>query len=350
MADFAVRATIVTSLGDPTAATCVTRGRKGCPPASWAGTKPVGQDVFSRRRSLNTLAALVAGIGAGCSSTLLAQSRQILQPVFSLGGTKLVRRMDLGGGFAADAQGTFTPFVFPVAVAAFLNDVYIADAGKSRLYRLNRNFDAMIAMPDVRVGPTTRLQTGPDGSIYVLNTQASETRRYARGGQAQPSLRPRLASSRYTDFTVDAASGKGYAIDSAHLVVDEIHALGLLSTDAHQVPGSGPITANGRSLFIASAGCACVTEWTRGRLGRRFGAGKLHQPRSIAIVDQNLYGLSGFDRSIARAHEKGVESFLPGAMGLLMPESLASSGGLLYVADGAGRKLSAFRPKPGKSL
>lgn len=308
------------------------------------------RDAGSRRRLLKAGAGLLAGFsaggigafgGAGAATGDARLTR--LEPLFSISGARLIQRMDIAGNVVSNGFGAPVPLMFPVAVAASFNDIYIADAGAARLYRYDQAFDAMAVMPEVRVGLATRLQTGADGSIYVLDPFASEILRYTRGGRQLPSMRPRQAASRYTSFTIDPLTGKVYAVDSAHLVIDEIQPLGQIATEYQRLDEAGPIATEGRGLYVGSARCGCVIEWLRGRQGRRFGAGKLRLPLALAIDGPNLYALDGADRSVALVHENGVETLAPATLNMLMPESLAVANGKLLVADGAGRRVTVFR-------
>lgn len=306
--------------------------------------RPVVRDAGSRRRLLKATAGFLAALCAGLAIGADARRRAILEPLFSITGARIITRTDIAGGAAPNAIGAHVPLVFPVAVAVSFNDIYIADAGASRLYRYDRALDAMAVMPDARITQATRLQTGPDGSIYVLDPFASEIRRYTRGGRPLPSLRPRQATSRYGSFALDPLTGKAYAVDSAHLVIDEIQPLGQISIPFQRLDESGPIAADGRAVFLASARCGCVVEWIQGRQGRRYGAGKLRQPLSIAIDKGRVFALDGFDRSVSFVHEEGIESMTPAELGMLTPESIAAGAGMILVADGAGRRVTAFRP------
>lgn len=298
----------------------------------------------SRRRLLQAGAGLLAALCTGCAGAAPRRSAAPLEPLFAIAGARLVTRVDIGGNAMPGDVGQYVPLVFPVAAAASFNDIYIADAGVSRLYRYDRALDAMAVMPEPRIGAATRLQTGPDGSIYVLDTFASEIRRYTRGGQPLPSLQPRLGTSRYAAFAVDPLNAKVYAVDSAHLTIDEIQPLGQLSIEYRRLGEAGPIAADGRGLFVADASCGCVVEWIEGRPGRRFGAGKLRRPLSLAVDDRRrIYAIDAFDRSIALVHEEGVESLSPASLGLLMPESISAAAGMILVADGAGHRVAAFR-------
>jgi hypothetical protein len=310
-----------------------------------ADMRPVVPGAGSRREALKAAAGLLAALCTGCTTAAVRRSDAILDPLFSITGARIITRMDVAGGAAPDAIGTHVPLVFPVAVAASFNDIYIADAGASRLYRYDRALDAMAVMPSVRVSQTTRLHAGPDGSIYILDPFASEINRYTRGGQQLPSLRPRQATSRYSSFALDPLTGKAYALDSAHLAIDEIQPMGQVSLEFQRLSEAGPIATDGRGIYIASASCGCVIEWIQGRAGRRFGAGKLRQPLSMAVDGPNVFVLDGFDRSVALVHEEGIETMSAAALGMLMPESLAAARGMIFIADGAGRRVTAFRTR-----
>lgn len=303
----------------------------------------MGPGAGSRRGVLKAAAGLLAALCTGCAAGVDRRGDAILEPLFSITGARIITRMDIAGGAMPDAIGPHVPLVFPVAVASSFNDIYIADAGAARLYRYDRALDAMAVMPTVRVSQGTKLQAGPDGSIYILDTFTSEIHRYTRGGQPLPSLHPRLATSRYSDFVVDATTGKAYALDSAHLVVDEIQPMGRISLDFQRLEEAGPLASDGRGLFVASARCGCVIEWIHGRQGRRFGAGKLRQPLSIVVDGPHMFVLDGFDRSVALVHEEGIETMSAADLGMLMPENLGVTHGMILIADGAGRRVTAFR-------
>ncbi len=310
--------------------------------------RPVDLAAGSRRGLFKAGVALLLALSlcsACVSSPVQRQSNGPLQPLFNIGGARLITRMDIAGGAAPDSLGPYVPLVFPVAVATSFNDIYIADAGAGRLYRYDRAMDAMAVIPEAQINASTRLQTGADGSIYVLDTFNSEIRRYSRGGQMLPAMRPRLITSRYSNFALDPMTGKAYVVDSAHLVIDEIQPLGQLSLEFLRVDEAGPIASNGRALFVTNARCGCIIEWLNGRAGRRFGAGKLHLPLSIAVDGPQVYAIAGTDRSINLVHEEGIDSIAPASLGLLLPESLTVGNGLLLVADGAGRRVAAFRSR-----
>lgn len=305
--------------------------------------KPVARDVISRRRWLKAalgLTPLVLGCAGGESAR--SQVRQPLQRIGGIQGGRLVGQTDSGGGPLHGAVGPFVSFMFPIAVAASVTDVFVADSVIGRIFRYDRAMETLSPLPGVGVGPGTRMQAGPDGSLYVLDAAGGEIRRYSRAGRQLQSLLPRLPTSRYSDFAIDPLTAGAYAVDFLNRGIDEIHPLGRVALHKMNAEQSGPLASDGRSLFIGDARCGCVVQWQDGRPVRRYGAGKLRLPKAIAVDGQHVYALDAFDRSVSLLYDGGADTMTPADLGLLAPESIAVSGGTLYVADGAGRGIGLY--------
>lgn len=296
--------------------------------------------MVSRRRWLTVAGALLAG--SGCAVAAPRRKDHWLTAGFGFNGARLITRMDSGGNAMPQDIGAWLPLQFPVAVAASLLDVYVADAGSAQLLRYDRALDAIAVMPTVRVTPTTRIRAGVDGSVYVLDNGIAEIRRYTRGGRPLPSLLPQRAAGQYLDFVIDQLSGRAYAVDSTYSSIDEIQPLGKIAIEFQRLDEPGPIASDGRSLFVASSRCGCVHQFIDGRVVRRYGAGKLRQPRALVHEGGQLWAIDGAERGIAMVHEEGVETITPASLGLLQPEGLAGSQGQLWIADSAGRRVAAF--------
>jgi hypothetical protein len=306
--------------------------------------KPAAPASSDRRRWIASALSLLAVLGAGCVPTPRRPDGPLI-PVFSLSGARLITRVNAAGGAVPADIGQYVPFAFPVAVAAVFNDIYIADAGQSRLFRYDRALDAMAVIPDSRIGFATRIQAGPDGTIYVLDPFHSVIRRYSRNGQLLSRIRPRLETGRYTEFAVEPLSGRLYAVDSAHLFIDEIQPMGTLAIPYQRLDSSGPIAADGRGVLIGDVGCACIAESIQGRAGRRFGEAQIRQPRAIAVDGKRIFALDGFENKLMLVHEPSVEAIANADLGLMAPTGLAAWGGMLFVADGAGRQVKVFRSR-----
>lgn len=306
--------------------------------------KPAALGVSSRRRWLKAAVLGLAPLAFGCAGSdgVRSQVRHPLQRVGGIVGGRLVSQTDAGGAPVPGGIGPIVSFVFPVAVAASSTDVFVADAGAGRIFRYDRALETITPLPGMGAGAGTRLQAGPDGSIYVLDAVAGEIRRYSRVGMPLPSLLPRIPTSRYSDFAIDPLTAMAYAVDFTNRAIDEIHPLGRVAQQKMRVEPPGPLASNGRSLFIGDFRCGCVVEWQNGRPVRSYGAGKLRQPKAIAVDGSHVYALDAFDRSVSLIFDGGAETMTPNDLGLLAPESLAAFSGLLYVADGAGRSIGIY--------
>lgn len=295
--------------------------------------------MVTRRQWLAAAGALTAGFAVAAPR----RRSEWLTPAFGFNGARLIRRMDAGGNPVPQDIGPWLPLTFPVAVAATPLDVYVVDAGSGQLLRYDRTLDAVAVMPGLRVTPTTRIQGGADGSIYVLEGGIGAIRRYTRGGQQLPSLLPQRAGIPYADFALDQLTGKAYAVDSAYSTIDEIQPLGNIAIEFQKVDEPGPIASDGQSLYIAGSRCGCVSQYLNGRLVRRFGAGKLRQPRALVHAGGLLWALDAAERGVLMVHEEGVEVLAPASLGLLQPEGIGGAAGQLWVADAAGRRVASFR-------
>lgn len=306
--------------------------------------KPAAPDVSNRRRWLKTSALVVASLATACAYGDARQppARLALQRVGGILGGRLVSQTDASGAPLPGSIGAATSFIFPVAVAVSTIDVFIADAGAGRIFRYDRALETLTPLPGMGAAPATRLQTGPDGSVYVLDAIAGEIRRYSRTGRPLPSLLPRIPTSRYSDFTIDPLTGIAYAVDFLNRGIDEIHPLGRVALHTMSIEQPGSLASNGRSLFVSDAACGCVVEWLNGRSIRRYDVGRLRQAKAIAVNNLHVYALDAFDRSVSVLYDGGADTMTPRDLDLLAPESIAVAGGLLYVADGAGRSIGIY--------
>lgn len=305
--------------------------------------------MVSRRRWLAAASAML--VDSGCSATAAPrrQSDHWLIAGVGFSGARRIKHMDAGGNVQPQDIGEWVPLIAPVALAPTQLDIYVADAGHARLLRYDRTLDALAVMPGVQVTPLTRLRGGGDGSVYVLNPGVAEIRRYTRGGQPLPALRPQRATSHYSDFVVDPLSGKAYVVDSAHLSIDEIRPLGNIALEFQALPQPGPIASDGRHLFVAGSRCGCVTEFGNGRALRTYGAGQLRQPRALEHQGGRLWAIDSGMPGVCLVHAEGVEVISPMSLGLLQADALGGTQGQLWIADAAGRRVGAFHINPRRS-
>lgn len=311
--------------------------------------KPAAPGAGSRRGFLLRGAALagalaaLATVGGGGTAIARVRAEHWLEPAFGITGATLTDKADGTGYPLPGGRETYLPFMFPVAVVASLGSIYVADAGHRRLFRYERNSGLMHALPGVRIAAGSLLRSSPDGTLYVLDAMRGEIQRYGVDGRPLPALHPRVPSSRYLDFAVDGSSGRVFAVDAMWSVVDQIEPLGRIALAHFDVPAAGPMAIFGDSLLVADAKCKCVSEWRGGRLVRQLAAGKIRLPKALVADAGEIYVLDGFDRSISRVFQGGLETIPAAELNLLAPDQISVSGGMMYVADGASRTVAAFR-------
>lgn len=310
--------------------------------------QPTAPDAGSRRALLRGAVAFACLTIVGCGGTPIrpaqAASRdRWLEPMYGVSGGRLTDRTDPTGLPLPGGSEAYVPFIFPVAVVASLGSIFIADAGHGRLFRYQQAGGMMAIVPGVRVNTSSRLRTGPAGAVFVLDAMQGEIRRYSMLGYPMPALHPRLPTSRYLDFDVDPLSGRVFASDPQMHVLDQLEPQGRIALGHLELDAAGPVAIAGNSVLIADFKCKCVNEWRDQRLIRQFAPGQIRLPKALVAADGEIYVLDGFDRSISRVHQGGLETLLARDLNLLAPEQISVSGGIMYVADGAGRSIAAFR-------
>ena len=315
--------------------------------------KPVDRVAGKRRDFLRRALISIGGVAAGaCSgrdivvSDPVARRNTWLTPVFSLTGARLTNRTDQMAGPIPGGSETYVSLLFPVSVSAVFGQLYIADAGHGKLFRLNPASGLMSVMPDIRINAKSRVRTGGGGEFYVLDGILGTIRRYSLFGAALPPLQPSQPISHYADFDVDSLSGRVFASDSLTLLLDRIEPVGQVAIAYSRGDAAGPVAVDRGRLFTADASCRCVTEWAGQRRIRRFAAGLLERPTSLAASGGEVYVVDGGDRSISRVSEAGLEKIAAEALGLRFPEQIDVTDGMMYVADGQGRTVAGFRIRP----
>ncbi len=224
-------------------------------------------------------------------------------------------------------------------------DIYLLDSGHKIRHNLTRN-DSLdtqaVWSPD---GRYIVFQSRRDGGrwLYVMDANGGEIRRHSMHGAPVQVMHPRLPTNRYLAFAVEAATGRVFAVDSVHKMVDQIEPRGRVAVSYLELDMSGPIAVDGPLLWVADAECGCVKEWRNGQLVRRLASGKLRQPLGLEAERGEVYVLDGFDRSISRVFEGGLETVLPAELNLVSPQHISISNGIMHVADGPGRSVAVFR-------
>jgi hypothetical protein len=352
-ADSAVPATTAMSLGLPTSAIYAIPASADFLQEYMVAMKPAVPAVGSRRQALCKGLALAAGVAVGaCGGGVPAvpahgeRRESWLDLTFSISGGRLTNRIDPTGMPMPGGNETQLPFMFPVAVVASLGALFVADAGYGKLFRYQQVGGLIAAVPGIRINANSRVRVGPSGEIYVLDGTLGNIRRYSLLGQPVSLLQSRLPMSHYADFDVDPRSGRVFASDALTLLLDQIEPVGQVAMAYSQASSAGPLALDGGVLYTADLRCRCVNEWRDRRIYRELAKGLIDQPKALVASGGEIYVLDGADRSISRVSDGGLEKLLPMALGLVAPEQFSVSDGMMYVADGVGRTVAAFRIRP----
>lgn len=297
--------------------------------------------------------ALCGSLLSGCmqatqKSPLSAGGTGVLTPLQTLPGARLQLKTGPAGMPVPEiGSGSFTFFVFPVAVAASPFEMYIADAGAGRLYHYDPMLDAMSVVPGVVVTLQTRLALGPDASVYVASPGRSPARRYDRTGRLLQEIDPGLGAARYDEMAIDRVSGMIYGLDRVFGRVEEVHPLGRSATllAAELLPESPlAIAWDDHRLYLAGEHCGCVVAISLLQRTRTMIAQGFRRPSAIAASDGWLAVLDTGERKLSLFYHGQLRGEATAeSLRLVDPQGIALSGGVLYVADATGRRLAVFR-------
>ncbi len=308
--------------------------------------RPVVRVAGSRRRFVQRTAALAVGVAVAACGDPVRHKREVatwLEPLHGFYGGLLTDRMDPTGTPLPGGNETSFSFLAPEGVVSVLGSLFVADAGYGRVFRLDRGTGLMAAVPGLRIASGTKLRAGLDGTLYVLDPLGAEIRRVSLHGVSLPAMHARLPTSRYLDFVVEGATGRVFAVDGVHKLIDRIEPVGRVALDILEIDAAGPIALQDGSVLLADNRCACVNEFREGKLVRRLGQGLIRQAADLVVDRGEIYLLDAFDRSISRVNEGGLESIFPAQLDLISPKQIFVSNGIMHVADPAKRAVSLYR-------
>lgn len=313
--------------------------------------------------SLAVLAASFALLGCSPASSSLKQDAAAQPPhsalslANSITGGWLATRIDANGMPFPNSLNKFQPLIFPTALAVYAQDLYIADAGANRIYRYDKDLQALIPLPRTTATTATRLQAAADRSLYILDPARSVITRLSRGGEVLRTLNPVLATSRFNEFVVDEHLTRIYANDQLNQQLFMLHPMGgsgipVVWPEADTVRVLGALALGRETLYAIDAASASVLAFTReGRLLGQVGQGSLKQPHALAVDRYNrLYVADRFQR-VMKVFETGHDAvtYEYGRLGVTEITALALEHDLLYIADGPGAKVLVFNTGPGSS-
>jgi streptogramin lyase len=285
-----------------------------------------------------------------------ANAARSLAPLSTLHGARLAARVDPTGQPRLDAPLRFVAFARPMALAAAGDDLYIADIGRQKVYRVDLASQVMVEFPVPTVHAGTRMRLAADRSVYVLDPGTNTIVRYARGGQRLQVLADRFSLPQPLDFVVDERRGRIVASDRTFQQLVAFHPAGSFSQalawpqqDRAHVLSLGVMALDETTLYLADPACACLHRYApdSGRVDS-FGHDRIISPSALA-VDRwgTLYVVDdhGASLKIFRGDEL-VETIPAGSLGVASIAAIAADEQRLHIADGGMARVASFNIRP----
>ena len=281
-----------------------------------------------------------------------AQAQELLVPWQTVtGGLLAAGGVDANGFPLPGAMQGYAALVFPSALAARGDDLYIADSGARKLYRFDAAFQLMIQVPGVEAMPWTRMQVGPDQSLYVLDAARASILHYTRGMQPLQTLGDPSVTASLDGFVVDGLLGRIVASDRLGQRLVMFNPLGgaawpMEHAGEGEFTSLGALTGAGRALYAIDSVCTCIVSLDEtGRILVRIGKGELAQPQALAADRHgHIFVADAADRTL-KVFLRGdlAASYSTHKLGLIEISALAVDEDTLYIADGPGARVLSFR-------
>lgn len=316
------------------------------------------------RRAL--LAAALAGpVLAGCAvqdGAPGADARRpapspLLSPLLALSGARLAPAADRAGTPLPRAGAApLVPFIQPTAAAALGNDLYVADGGAGKVFRLDLALEVMVAVESVPAVPGVRLAAGADFSLYVLDPTRRRVVRLGRDGRMLTAFADEQNLGRPVAFAVDEARGQVLVADALYRQLVAFHPLGggnrvipLRGDERHRVMSIAAIALAREAIHISDPSCRCVAVASLdGTVSSTYGHQRIGQPGPIAADRHGrVFVADLFDASIkVFAAGRLIDDIPAAALGVREVRDLSVSESRLVVADGAGARVVVLRIAP----
>lgn len=277
--------------------------------------------------------------------------RKLLTPLQTITGGRQAAAMDVTGTPKPGALRGFVNFITPSALAVRGPDLYVADMGARKLYRLDAMQQVLSVVPGVNAAPRMRLQVATDLSLYVLDPDHAAIQHFTRGGRLLQTFTDPALAMNLTNFVLDEGAGRIIASDQLNQRLLRLPLAGhIVSTLPHAEVGAykalGALARSGEDLYVLDSACVCIVRVdAEGRVLERFGYGALTQPQAMVADRYGRVFISDiFDRSL-KVFLRGelVARFEPHQLNIVNISAMALDENVLYIADGPGSRVVAFR-------
>lgn len=284
----------------------------------------------------------------------LTAGKMLLTPMQSIRGGRLAASMDATGTPNPGSLRGFMNFISPAALAVRGADLYVADMGARKLYRLDTMQQALSVVPKVSVSPRMQLQVASDLSLYILEPDHAAIHHLTRGGRLLQTFTDAAITMHLTHFVLDEGLGRIIASDQLNQRLLRLPLAGrivsvLPDAEVGTFHAVGAVASVGEELYALDAACVCIVQLNAdGRVQQRFGYGALTQPHAM-VADRHgrLFVADAFDREL-KVFLRGelIARYAPHQLNVVNISALAMGEGLLYVADGPGSRVVVFRVQP----
>lgn len=264
------------------------------------------------------------------------------------------------GQLPRPGTGMFVKLVAPTAIALRGPDLLVADAGTSRVWRIDPAFNHASGIAGAPVTPLTALTLGSDLSAWVLDAGARQVLRFARDGRLLQTYR--IAAALPSPVALALADG-----GATLLVADGMGAqwgeqrsptgLGVVIAPRAADGGAGTRISGvdamalvGDDLLVLDRLAAAVHRVARdGRVLATLGRGELVQPNALAVDrDGRIFVVDGGQRALIVLREgTPARRFDAAALGLQRIGGVAVDERVLALSDPLLGQVALFLIAPG---
>jgi DNA-binding beta-propeller fold protein YncE len=257
----------------------------------------------------------------------------------------IARRPDFSGNLQ---------WISPAAVAARGNYVFVADAGRRKIFRYDTAQQSMTVLSDYASGAMGNIAVASDLSLYVADIASQKVLHFSVDGRLLRSFDNPLEIARPIAVLVDASNGEVLVADSLRNHVVVFNSLGrVLSVLRSDESRSTEAMASGPDglYLVDRVGRKIVVIARDGRHRYTLGSDILKMPGVVAVDRFNRVFVSdSFDNTIKVFEDGKLLSSFAGGGGV--PPSFNRITGLwleqnmLYVADSVHARIQIFRIAP----
>ncbi len=269
---------------------------------------------------------------------------------------------NLGSGSRMNGQSMprHVYFLYPKAIAAHANELFIFDAGHGTIFRFDQTRNVLHSFARLPASNAeVDLYVDTDLSVYVADSHGREVRQYDRQGN----LMQRYRNTQNLPQPVAVVVGPD---DASILVADGLRAIVLAFNRLGSVTGSlgarvmQPIPfrdivamarGRGQTFIVDQLGQLVYAFGPDQRFHAVFGEDNLEQPEAIAVDDyRRVFVVDRFDNTIKVFRDTELDTVIAGdgdaRSWFQNVLDLWYSDGFLYVADGANARVSIFNVLP----